>query len=198
MKKALIIFVRNPEKGKVKTRLAATIGEERALSIYLELLTHTHTIAAAADADKFIFYADEVRVDDCWVGARFSKELQGDYDLGRKMKEAFSIVFEKGYQQAIIIGSDCLELSTAIIEEAFEVLKQKDIVLGPAADGGYYLLGMTKLVALIFENKEWSTETVFNQTVEDLQRENISYSALITLTDVDTEADWIKTKFSIR
>ena len=196
MKKALIIFVRNPEKGKVKTRLAATVGEERALSIYLELLTHTHTISAAADADKFIFYADKVRVNDCWVGVRFSKELQGDYDFGGKMKEAFSIVFEKGYQQAIIIGSDCLELSTAIIEEAFAVLKQKDIVLGPAADGGYYLLGMTKLVGFIFENKEWSTETVFNQTVEDLQRENISYSKLITLTDVDTEEDWIKTKFS--
>lgn len=196
MKKALIIFVRNPEKGKVKTRLAATIGEERALSIYLELLKHTHTISAAVNADKFIFYADEVRVNDCWDGARFRKELQGDYDLGGKMKEAFSTVFEKGYQQAIIIGSDCLELSTTIVEEAFEVLKQKDIVIGPADDGGYYLLGMKNLVALIFDHKEWSTDTVFNQTVEDLQRENISYGELITLTDVDTEADWIKTKFS--
>jgi len=193
-KKALIIFVRKPEPGKVKTRLASSVGEQKALSIYRELLQHTHTVTITVNADKFVFYSDSIQPDDIWSEPTFTKKLQGKDDLGSKMKEAFSILFTEGYKRVVIIGSDCFELSTEIIEQAFELLEQKEVVIGPASDGGYYLLGMKKLYPYIFENKQWSTENVFEQTVNDLQRENISYSELITLTDVDTEEDWNKTK----
>lgn len=193
MKNALIIFVRKPEKGKVKTRLAATVGVEKALEIYIELLTHTRAISSGVDAAKVVFYAHEIELDDLWNGQGFTKKLQGNYDLGGKMKEAFSTLFEMGFEKVLIIGSDCLELSTAIIEEAFEVLEKKEVVIGPAKDGGYYLLGLKKLLPGLFENKQWSTEHVFQQTIDDLQNENIDYHVLISLTDVDTEESWIET-----
>ncbi|MEO6668379.1 MAG: TIGR04282 family arsenosugar biosynthesis glycosyltransferase [Ferruginibacter sp.] len=193
MKNALIIFVRKPEMGKVKTRLAATVGDEKALEIYIELLTHTHAVTSEIKADKFVFYADRIEPDDLWNGEGFTKKLQGNYDLGGKMKEAFSTIFEMGFEKVLIIGSDCLELSGAIIEEAFEVLEKKEVVIGPANDGGYYLLGMKELSPGLFENKQWSTEHVFQETIDDLQNENIDYAVLTTLTDVDTEESWIKT-----
>jgi uncharacterized protein len=190
--KALIIFVRKPELGKVKTRLAATLGNEKALAVYLELLQHTHEISVTVNADKFVFYADAIEEHDMWNG--FTKKLQSSDDLGGKMKAAFAFLFDAGYRQVVIMGSDCFELSNEIIEKAFNTLEQNDVVIGPASDGGYYLLGMKKLFSFLFENKNWSTEHVFQQTVSDLQKENISFSELVMLTDVDTEADWIKTR----
>ena len=197
MKRALIIFVRHPEKGKVKTRLAASIGEEKAFSVYIELLEHTHAISALVHADKFVFYANKIQREDMWETPEFTKKLQTNDDLGGKMRSAFSVIFEMGYQQVIIIGSDCFELSTAMIELAFASLEVKEVVIGPANDGGYYLLGMKKLLPFIFEKKQWSTNNVFQQTINDLQREKISYSELAILTDVDTEEDWVKTKKQI-
>ena len=190
MKKALIIFVRQPEKGKVKTRLAATLGEDKALAIYIELLKHTQNISAAATADKFVFYTGHIPENDLWSMPGFTKRLQHDFDLGGKMREAFSVLFEEGYGKIVIIGSDCFELSTEIIEKAFIMLNEKEVVIGPASDGGYYLLGMKKLWPFIFENKSWSTENVFQQTICDLKKENIPYGELITLADIDTEEDW--------
>ena len=192
--KALIIFVRKPELGKVKTRLAATLGNEKALAVYVELINHTRAIAGPANADKFIFYADSIAENDIWDEPGFTKKLQANDDLGGKMKDAFALLFKQGYEHVVIIGSDCFELSTVIIDEAFNMLKQKEVVIGPADDGGYYLLGMKTLLPFIFENKHWSTEHVFQQTISDLQKENISFAELITLTDVDTEEDWMKTK----
>ena len=192
--KALIIFVRKPELGKVKTRLAATLGNEKALAVYVELIEHTRAISRPANADKFIFYADSIEENDIWDEPGFAKMLQANDDLGGKMKAAFAVLFKQGYEHVVIIGSDCFELSTQIIDEAFKMLKQKEVVIGPAADGGYYLLGMKTLLPFIFENKHWSTEHVFQQTISDLQKENISFAELITLTDVDTEEDWMKTK----
>lgn len=99
-----------------------------------------------------------------------------------------------GYEKVAIIGSDCFELTKAIIEEAFALLKNKDVVIGPAKDGGYYLLGMKKLIEPVFENKQWSTESVFNETINDLTENSFSFASLPVLTDVDTEEDWNYTK----
>ena len=186
----MIIFVRQPEKGKVKTRLAATLGDEKTLAIYIELLKHTRKISSAANADRFVFYAGHIPENDLWSIPGFTKRLQNDLDLGQKMKGAFSVLFEEGYDKIVIIGSDCFELSTEIIEQAFKMLNEKEVVIGPASDGGYYLLGMKKLWPFIFENKQWSTENVFQQTLLDLKKEGIPYSELITLADIDTEEDW--------
>lgn len=194
VKKALIIFVRQPEKGKVKTRLAATVGEDKALAIYIELLKHTQKISSASTADKFVFYAGIIPESDLWSSPGFTKRLQHDLDLGGRMREAFSALFEEGYSKIVIIGSDCLALSGDIIERAFHILNEKEVVIGPAIDGGYYLLGMKKLWPFIFENKQWSTENVFEQTIRDLKKANIPYGELIALRDIDTEEDWNNSK----
>ena len=189
MKKGLIIFVRHPELGKVKTRLAASIGDEATLIIYQKLLQHTFNISNSIDADKHVFYSEKVIEDDLWEGERFFKGLQQDTDLGNRMKHAFEKVFEKGYEKVGIIGSDSYELSAQIITDAFERLDQTDIVIGPAKDGGYYLLALKDYVKDIFQNIEWSTEKVLRQTIEVIKQKGYSYALLPLLTDVDTIDD---------
>jgi uncharacterized protein len=194
VKNALIIFVRNPELGKVKTRLAATMGEEKALQIYKELLKHTFTITNTIAANKYVFYFDTIKEFDLWSEEGYFKRLQAGSDLGRKMKSAFEELFAEGYVKVVIIGSDCFELTTGIIEEAFYKLAHYDMVIGPANDGGYYLMGMKKIHPLIFENKTWSSRMVYSATLDDFEKNNILYYELPMLTDVDTEADWVASK----
>ncbi len=194
MRQALIIFVRKPELGKVKTRLAATVGNAKALEIYKDLLLHTHAVAEQVKVDKFIYYHQHTEANDIWSKEGFTKKLQGNGELGKKMNDAFSELFNAGYEQIVIIGSDCLQLQTQIIEDSFTMLGEKDLVIGPANDGGYYLLGMNKMQHFIFENKEWSTESVFKQTLEDAEQHNLSVGLLAELIDVDTEVDWLLSK----
>lgn len=189
MKKGLIIFVRHPELGKVKTRLAATIGNEATLTIYKKLLQHTFDISNAADCDKHVFYSTTVVENDLWNGDRFFKDLQENSDLGSRMKAAFRKLFQKGYKRVCIIGSDCYELSANIIEDAFQRLDENDLVIGPAKDGGYYLLAMKEDVKNVFQNIEWSTEKVLKQTIEVAQQKGYSYSLLPELSDVDIIED---------
>ncbi len=194
MKQALIIFVRNPELGKVKTRLAADVGNEKALDIYKQLLEHTFNITSQVIADKFVFYHKEIVLDDMWNAAGFHKKVQAAADLGDKMKAAFQEVFDAGYKKVIIIGSDCLQLTPAIIKSGYSMLQEKDTVIGPAKDGGYYLLGMRIMHEFIFENKKWSTASVFSQTLAELKQHQLSTGLLQELTDVDTEDDWLQSK----
>jgi uncharacterized protein len=187
MKKALIIFVRNPLPGKVKTRLAAGIGEEKALQVYEYLLQHTHSITENIAASIFVYYADYLNKNDLWNG--FEKRLQQGDDLGERMKNAFADLFETGFTNICIIGSDCYELSNAILSLAFEILNSADVVIGPVTDGGYYILGMNKPVPDFFINKAWSTDTVFTDTLKDAAALNLSVQQLPMLNDIDTEAD---------
>ena len=138
IKNALIIFARKPELGKVKTRLAATIGNIKALDIYTKLLMHTRAIAKQTNVETFIFLT-EPTLDNFWD--TFSCELQIGETLGDKMQHAFKLIFEKNFQKCIIIGSDCPELSVEIVNTAFNELDKYDAVIGEAQDGGYYLLG---------------------------------------------------------
>jgi uncharacterized protein len=187
MNNALIIFVRNPELGKVKTRLAANIGNEKTLEIYKYLLQHTQTIADAIYADKFIFYTDTINENDLWND--YYKLIQSNGDLGERMEKAFQFVFNLGYTAACIIGSDCLDLNKEILNNAFAILKEKDAVLGPAIDGGYYLLGMKKVEKNLFANKNWSTNTVCKDTIADLENEQKIFTILQELSDIDTIED---------
>lgn len=189
MKQALIVFIRKPELGKVKTRLAATLGNEKALAIYKKLLQHTQHIVTATGIDSFIFYADELVANDNWDFANFYKQLQTNGDLGIKMKTAFETVFAKGYLQVVIIGSDCYELNAEIIVEAFIALENNDVVIGKAVDGGYYLLGMQQLFSFLFKNKQWSTNSVATDTLQDCFTNNLSVFELPVLNDVDEEKD---------
>ncbi|MDX1463224.1 MAG: TIGR04282 family arsenosugar biosynthesis glycosyltransferase [Marinirhabdus sp.] len=172
-KNALIIFTRNPELGKCKTRLAATVGDEKALEIYTFLVQHTATISAGVLADKFVYYSEKVHSHDLWDEAIFRKKVQRGDDLGLRMESAFKEVLSLGYERAIIIGSDMFDINAADINDAFLALHANDFVLGPAEDGGYYLLGMKKLNPAIFKNKAWGTDSVQRDTLEDLSAESL-------------------------
>jgi uncharacterized protein len=189
--RALIIFVRNPELGKVKTRLARDIGDEAALTVYKKLLKHTESISLSCHATRYVFYADYINSNDHWIEPGFQKRLQSTGDLGIKMKAAFEDLLEE-HEKAVIIGSDCFALQTSHIEQAFELLTRHDIVIGPAEDGGYYLLGMKKLHASLFENMVWSSETVFADTMEEIKKLQLSVQQLELLPDVDTGKDLIR------
>lgn len=185
----LMLFVRNPELGKVKTRLAKDLGEQKALAIYIKLLEHTRIITQDLEADKLVYYAGEMKESDLWDNSIYHKKVQPDGDLGYKMEHAFSNAFKDGYNAVVIIGSDCLQLSRQIIEQAFEALKNHDVVIGPATDGGYYLLGMKQLHSDLFWKKPWSTSGVFPLTVETVNKMDLTYRLLPVLSDIDRAED---------
>ena len=172
-KNALIIFTRNPELGKVKTRLAANIGNQSALEIYKFLIDHTVKISKPINADKFVFYSENIQKNDVWDPNFFEKELQTGGNLGDRMKNAFQFLFNKGYQKAVIVGSDIFELNSQDIEDAFSELKNSPYAIGPAKDGGYYLLGMNQLNKKLFEDKNWGTDSVLKDTLLDLKDEKV-------------------------
>ncbi len=188
-KEALIIFVKKPEIGKVKTRLANTIGDEKALEVYHQLLQRTHTITQVLKQDKVVYYTPDIVHHDLWNESGYLKALQSDGDLGKRMLQGFEERFEAGHQKVCIIGSDCYQLTSEIIEKAFAALIQHDVVIGPSTDGGYYLLGMKKLHVALFQNKSWSTSSVTEETVEVIKKEGLSCFLLPELTDVDEEKD---------
>ena len=105
------------------------------------------------------------------------------------MATAFKELFDLNYDSVCIIGSDCYELNSEIIEEAFQKLEKNDAVIGPTFDGGYYLLGMKALHPEIFQNKNWSTETVYSDTITDFKKLSLTYSNLVKLSDIDEEKD---------
>lgn len=186
---ALLIFIRNPELGKVKTRLAQDLGDLEALRIYNTLLSHTRQVTLAVDAHRLLFYSDFIDRNDEWPARRFDKHLQPKGDLGQRMQQAFEMALQT-HEGAVIIGSDCPELTPAILHEAQDQLQQHDFVIGPAADGGYYLLGMRQLAPTLFQDMTWSTENVFEETIRRIEALHASYHTLPTLSDVDYAEDW--------
>lgn len=187
MKNCLIIFTRNPELGKVKSRLAADIGKENALEVYIKLLEHTRNVVRQVDCTKMLGYSVKVRENDGWDNSFFNKFQQQGEDLGLRMQNAFAAAFSKGHNSVLIVGSDLLDLKVSHIEEAFKALENNDVVIGPAQDGGYYLLGMNTLIKDVFENKNWGTDTVFQDTINDLKNHKIY--RLETLNDIDYAKD---------
>ena len=184
---ALLIFIRTPELGKVKTRLAKTIGKEKALAVYNDLLLHTMIETRNIKCDKFVFYDAAINDNDIWSTECYKKKTQSDGDLGQRMYDAFETLFKMGYKNCIIVGSDLFDLKASIIEVAFENLKTHDVAIGPAEDGGYYLLGLKRNNSLIFQNKKWGTDTVFKATMKDLEDHQVFL--LETLNDIDTFED---------
>ncbi len=187
---ALLLFIRNPEPGKVKTRLAAGVGHEKALEVYRFLLEHTRQTAEAVTARRLLFYSETMAENDGWDPLIFEKHLQTGHDLGERMFNAFETAFEAGATHVVIVGSDCPELTSAHLDEAFQLLDAHDAVLGPSADGGYYLLGLKKNAPELFENMTWSVDTVFGETVKRLKNTGKSVALLPVLNDIDTEEDW--------
>tara|TARA_R110002126_G_C10490437_1_gene503721 strand:+ start:28469 stop:29080 length:612 start_codon:yes stop_codon:yes gene_type:complete len=188
-KNLLLIFTRNPELGKAKTRLAKTVGDETALEIYKFLLNRTRDISSKVNADKAVYYSVKVRENDIWDASIYQKHQQFGEDLGIRMQNAFKNGFDAGYQKVMIIGSDLYDLSSKNIEKAFAELDENDVVIGPAEDGGYYLLGMNSLQEKIFENKNWGTESVRKDTLADLNDKKVKLLAF--KNDIDVYEDII-------
>jgi len=172
-KNLLLIFTRNPELGKVKTRLAKDVGDETALEIYKFLIEYTVSVTKDLSVEKEVHYSVNIRENDLWDNAIFSKKLQQGENLGERMHYAFEQGFKAGYQNIIIIGSDLYDLNKEDLAEAFVDLQEYDAVVGPAEDGGYYLLGMNFLNSQVFKNKNWGTDSVLQDTLKDLKNKNV-------------------------
>lgn len=194
-KKLLMIFVKNPEKGEVKTRLAASVGNDKAYNIYLKLLEYTVETAENVRADKQIWYSSFVDESDGFGGEGIDKKLQLGRDLGERMRNAFRHGFDEKYDKIVIIGSDCPGVSEEFIEKAFLKLESHNVVIGPSEDGGYYLLGMNRYYPELFRQIEWSTEDVLRETVSKMEEHGISYASLPELNDIDTIRDLEKSNF---
>lgn len=184
----LIIFVKNPVPGTVKTRIARTVGDERATDVYRHLLRHTQDITRPLTCHRVVYYGDFINPDDGWNG--YEKQLQSGRDLGERMLTAFREQFGRGTKHLLIIGSDCLEITADHIERAFAALNQVDVVIGPATDGGYYLLGMKQLHSFLFENMPWSQPKLRQLTELALLQHGLTVERLTELTDIDEWADY--------
>ncbi|WP_276388543.1 TIGR04282 family arsenosugar biosynthesis glycosyltransferase [Eudoraea chungangensis] len=172
-KDLLLIFTRNPELGKCKTRLAASIGDKNALEVYLQLLEHTKNITQGLVCTKEVYFSEDIEKDTLWDKETFSKKLQKGEDLGEKMYNAFKLGFENGFENIVVIGSDIYDLDSDTLKKAFAQLEYHEYVLGPAQDGGYYLLGMKQLNPSLFKNKTWGTSSVLAETLKDIGEKSV-------------------------
>ena len=186
-KNLLIIFARPPVLGKVKTRLAKDIGEQAALDVYNYLLQHTLEITRELPVEKMVCFTDDIPENDIWNNEVYKKSLQLGNDIGERMQNAFEEGFRQGYNNIILIGSDLYDLSQADLERAFNELEHYPYVIGPATDGGYYLIGMKASDPKIFKNKPWGTSQVFQDTVKDLCDKEVFY--LEYRNDIDVVSD---------
>ncbi len=191
-KRLLIILTRNPEAGMVKTRLAKSIGDEKALEIYEKLRCHTASVAEKVNSSRMVFYSRTLPSSDIFLNKSFTAALQNGADLGERMLHAIQSGFEKGFGHIVLIGTDCLELTPATLEEAFTALEEYDAVLGPAVDGGFYLIGMNRPIEELFLGREWSRPDVLQKTTGILQKQAIPYRLLSELSDIDTFEDLVK------
>ncbi|WP_255039945.1 TIGR04282 family arsenosugar biosynthesis glycosyltransferase [Lacihabitans soyangensis] len=197
MKSALLIFIKNPELGKVKTRLAATIGDEKALKVFKKLLVNIHDKSLNVKADKLLFYSTYVDKNDIWENEVFNKFVQSPSpDLGQRMLSAFEEARDLGYTKALIVGSDIYEVSTEILQDGYELLENAETVLGPSHDGGYYAIGFNfekihsaNFLQDVFLNKTWSHEHVANEGLETINSYSYTCNFLPVLSDIDTEED---------
>lgn len=196
MDSVVLVFQKNLELGKVKTRLAISIGDHEALSVYKKLIAHTKKTIDSIKAEKQIWYSSSIEENDIWETSTYKKYNQEGLSLGSRMEYAFKTAFERSEpKKVIIIGTDCAEINTQMVEHAFSALDRNDFVIGPANDGGYYLLGMQAFHPSIFVNIPWSTDQVLNETITIIQKLNKKVHFLPALNDVDTLGDWEKVRW---
>ncbi|WP_298555496.1 TIGR04282 family arsenosugar biosynthesis glycosyltransferase [uncultured Algibacter sp.] len=191
-KTLVIVFVKNIKLGKVKTRLAKTIGNQGAYNVYSELVKVTEQATENVSADKRIYFSDAV-VDTKWKNDY--KAVQQGIGLGERMKNAFQKGFKDGYKRIVLIGSDLPDITANHINKGLDVLKENEVVFGPAEDGGYYLIGLSKMNKSVFENKPWSQAHLLEETLQELNKKQVTFTTLDTLNDIDTYEDLIASKF---
>jgi uncharacterized protein len=192
-RQCLIVFVKSPEAEGVKSRLAATIGEQKTCQLYRCFI---EDLLDALDKGnyglKIFFYPPtDQPVLSRWLGEDRSYEPQAGEDLGQRMKNAFEKCFADGFEAAILIGSDCPDLPQEIIDEGFTVLTSRDAVIGPSLDGGYYLIGFQAATFLpeLFTGIPWSTDGVLKRTLEIVDQKGLRVFLLPPWRDIDTHED---------
>ncbi|MEA5598954.1 TIGR04282 family arsenosugar biosynthesis glycosyltransferase [Rivularia sp. UHCC 0363] len=190
----LIIFTRYPEPGKTKTRLIPALGVEGAANLQRQMTEFT--LSKVKKLCKSTAISFEVRFADgnlqlmqSWLGTELNYQLQGEGDLGKRMENSFLDAFNQGAKKVVIIGIDCPGVNAQILSEAFEKLQDCDLLLGPAVDGGYYLIGLKLAIGQLFTNIDWGTDRVLKQTVDIARQLNLSVTYLQTLADVDRPED---------
>jgi rSAM/selenodomain-associated transferase 1 len=207
MSQKLIVFLRAPILGHVKTRLAGAIGKNEALNAYRCLVTQLLQNLKSLPQIELRFTPDPARGELAqWALPGWTLVPQGDGNLGDRLARAFRHSFgehhikhtSKEANRVVIIGSDCPSISVSDIESAWNCLLTKDIVLGPARDGGYWLIGLRELHTELFVNIPWSTDSVLETTLAGARKAGLKYHCLRTLADVDTVEDWEDFKRSIR
>ena len=187
----LIIFVKAPRLGTVKKRLARTLGPEAACAAYCQIVELLLERLAASRAVELRFTPDDAALEiQPWLRPGWRPQPQGPGDLGARMHHAFVSAFQAGAERAVIIGSDCPAVTLTDIADAFAALKQNDLVLGPAVDGGYWLIGLSQPQSELFHAIAWSTAAVLDQTLERARQTTLQTALLRTLPDVDTVQDW--------
>jgi len=197
-KNCIMVFLKYPRNGEVKTRLAATIGNEIATHIYKNLCEITFEqcllLQKNDDIDILLFCASDKDIGKVnkWTDNSFISRSQRGNDLGERLHNAFEQVFCEGYNKCAVIGTDAPEISAYIIEQAFFALDNNDYVIGETEDGGYYLLGMKEYNPKIFEEISWSTNTVYKRTTEIIYSLNKTVFNLPILIDIDKEEDLLQ------
>ncbi|MDA1276624.1 MAG: TIGR04282 family arsenosugar biosynthesis glycosyltransferase [Verrucomicrobia bacterium] len=187
----LIIFVKAPRPGHVKTRLAASIGPEEACAAYRMLVTELLDRLNPLDQVELRYSPDDA-IDEIqpWLRETWIAQPQGPGDLGARMENAFANAFTSGCARVALIGSDCPDVSVADVEEACQSLSAHELVLGPARDGGYWLIALRQSEPSLFSDMPWSTERVLRETVRRADAKGWRVRLLREITDVDTESEW--------
>jgi rSAM/selenodomain-associated transferase 1 len=190
----LIVFSRYPEPGTTKTRLASVLGDHGAAEIQKKLTEHTILQARQflqSDPIEAIIYFDGGSLEQMreWLGPDLQYQHQGRGDLGQRMLKAFGAAFEQKYKRVVIIGADCPGLQASHMTQAFRALRHKDLVLGPAIDGGYYLIGLSYNEQSLFKEVAWGTDKVLEKTVTLAEQKGLSLYLLEKLSDVDRPED---------
>jgi hypothetical protein len=189
----LLFFIKNPEKGKVKTRLASAIGDKKAVKLYKRFLLEMLFTLNRGTFLFYLCYSPESPLSDLkdWLGDQYLYMPQSGENLGERMKNGFAEAISMNFRRVVLIGSDIPDLPLAFIEEAFTSLREKDVVIGPSFDGGYYLIGFKDKTfsARAFEGIHWSTESVFEKTIKVLKQEGLTVHTLRPLRDIDTVED---------
>jgi len=190
----LIVFSRYPEPGTTKTRLAKALGEHGAAELQKKLTEYTmaqvRQLLRASPVEVAVYFegGSTAAIQD-WLGPDFTYQKQARGDLGQRMQNAFAAAFKDQYKRIVIIGTDCPGLQACHLEQTFAALRQKDLVLGPAADGGYYLIGLSREEKSLFMEIPWGTEEVLAKTLKIAEQKHLSIDLLETLSDVDRPED---------
>ncbi len=193
MQRRVLLFIRAPELGRVKTRLEKKMDAKTVLTLYKHFVEDTMESLTAGGHDIIVFFSPlhkepAVRA---WLGDTIHFQPQTGRNLGEKMRNAFSTVFAMGLDQAVLMGSDSPDIDIGIIDEAYAFLENRDVVIGPAEDGGYYLIGFQKKAfdGDVFSGIDWGTEHVYQQTLQHVHDAGLITHVLPVWQDIDTFED---------